>query len=255
MDRPLLLAVEAATPAASVALVQGGVVLAEHRTDPERDLSETLLPSIQALLAEAGFSLPQIEAFAVSIGPGSFTSLRVGLSTVKGLAFGSALPAMAVPTLAALAYALACSCEAEAGRAGEDRMLIPVLDAGRGEFYAAGFARPASAASDPASAWNALPQLQESVYKSSDLLEKSPQSAIFVGEAGLLASLSEALEQGGALESRVCPVQAGFVGKLAEKMLDAGLSEPVEGLSPRYVRRAEAEARLTGQPLEAGHRS
>jgi tRNA threonylcarbamoyladenosine biosynthesis protein TsaB len=251
LDRPLLLAVEAATAAASVALVQRGTVLAERRTDPQRDLSETLLPAIQALLAKAGFLLPQIEAFAVSIGPGSFTSLRVGLSTVKGLAFGSALPAIAVPTLAALAYA----GEAEAGRAEQGRMLIPVLDAGRGEFYAAGYTQPEAWASQPASAWKALPQLPESVYNSSDLLEKSPQAATFVGEAGLLATLSESLEPGAGLESRACPVQAGFVGKLAEKMLDAGLSEPVEGLSPRYVRRAEAEARLTGQRLEAGHGS
>ncbi len=251
MDRPLLLAVEAATPAASVALVQRGVVLAERRTDPLRDLSETLLPSIQALLAEAGFVLPQIEAFAVSIGPGSFTSLRVGLSTVKGLAFGSALPAIAVPTLAALAYA----CEAEAGRAEQGSMLIPVLDAGRGEFYAAGYTPPESRDSEPASAWNALPQLPESVYNPSNLRGKSPKAATFVGEAKLLASLGETLENEGALECRICPVQAGFVGKLAEKMLDAGLSESVEGLSPRYVRRAEAEARLTGQPLEAGHGS
>jgi len=250
LDPSLILAIEAATPAASAALVRGGVVLAERQTDPERDLSESLLPCIDQLLEDAGVALPQVEAFAVSIGPGSFTSLRVGLATMKGLAFGTALPAVAVPTLAALAMAAT-----EAGGSESAGVIVPVLDAGRGELYAAGYPRTSFQAGagcgEGISPWIASSALPESVYSPLNLLAKSPAAAVFVGKARTLTVVSQRAEDPGALECFPCTVQAGFVGRMAEKMLDAGLSQSVEELSPRYVRRAEAEARLTGQALEA----
>ena len=101
---PLLLALETATPAVSVALLRGEEVLAERRAAPG-PASETLLVAIDALLRGAQVEASGLEAFAVSIGPGSFTRLRVGIATAKGLAFGTGRPVAAVSSLAALARA------------------------------------------------------------------------------------------------------------------------------------------------------
>ncbi|MBW2543077.1 MAG: tRNA (adenosine(37)-N6)-threonylcarbamoyltransferase complex dimerization subunit type 1 TsaB, partial [Deltaproteobacteria bacterium] len=128
----LLLALEPATAALSVALLRGPELIDEIAA-PAGPAAATLLQTVDALLERAGAALGDLEAFAVSIGPGSFTSLRVGIATLKGLAFESGLPIAPVSTLAALARA------AEPA----DRLVVPMLDARRGELYAAAYAADA----------------------------------------------------------------------------------------------------------------
>jgi len=82
----LLLAIETATRVCSVALARGALVLRVHANSDARLHSERLLPMLDALLGEAGAKLADVEAFALSIGPGSFTGLRIGLATVKAFA-------------------------------------------------------------------------------------------------------------------------------------------------------------------------
>ena len=95
-DAPgLLLAIETATRHTSVALLRGGALLAEEAPPPEVPTAECLLPAIDALLAGAGVPLSRVGACAVSVGPGSFTGLRIGVATAKGLFFGSGLPVAA----------------------------------------------------------------------------------------------------------------------------------------------------------------
>src|SRR5262245_52075822 len=91
--------------------------------------ARTLLPLIDAALAAAGVGLRQLDLLAVSIGPGSFTGLRIGLSVAKGLALATGLPVVGVPTLEA--YALHVG-----PRPG---LICPVLDARKGEVYGAVF--------------------------------------------------------------------------------------------------------------------
>ena len=123
----LLLSIESATRVMSVAVLDGESLLAEITTFDERVHSERLLPAVDQLLRVADLSLDEIETFAVSIGPGSFTGLRIGLATVKGLALGSDRLVAAVPTLAALTVAAA-------GAVGP---VAALLDARRDEVYAA----------------------------------------------------------------------------------------------------------------------
>jgi tRNA threonylcarbamoyladenosine biosynthesis protein TsaB len=99
--QPLLLAVETATRVMSVALLDGERVVAEISSDDERVHSERLLPAVDRLLDLAGVSLADVGAFAVSIGPGSFTGLRIGLATRSALRAGRARPVAPVSTLAA----------------------------------------------------------------------------------------------------------------------------------------------------------
>lgn len=218
----------------SVALLDGERVAAEISSDDARVHSERLLPAIDRLLELAGVSLDAVGAFAVSIGPGSFTGLRIGLATVKALAFDETRPVVAVPTLAAL-------CAAAAGARGP---VAALLDARRGEVYAAAVA----AAGDPEPAL-----LPDSVLTPEQLAERlPPDTALVVGEdaetaAARLAVLRPDLRRLAAGEGAA---RAARVARLGRALLAAGRVVPAADLVPRYVRRAEAEARRLGLATE-----
>ena len=224
-----LLAVDTATERTSVALWRDGAVGEEALAPDGAPAAEVLLPTIEALLGREGAHLADIEAFAVSSGPGSFTGLRIGLATVKGLAFPTGTPVVGVPTLAALAL-----------RDGvQDRARVAVLDARRGEVYAAGFG-----SGGPAD-W-----LPEGVYPAEALADRLPRAAAIVGEAtGLVAEAIR--ERRPDLEFRTwTPGGAGAVARLGARGWDAGAAVPPAAVVPRYVRRAEAEVKRTGSRFE-----
>lgn len=122
------LGIDTATAIASVGLVTDDAALVQRRPMASSH-ARTLLPLIDEVLAGASASLASIDLLAVSIGPGSFTGLRIGLSVAKGLALAAGIPLVGVPTLEAYATALG-------RRAGA---VWPVLDARKGEVYAAGY--------------------------------------------------------------------------------------------------------------------
>ena len=101
-----LLAVETSTLTGAVALLEAGTVVAESRVSVAVTHGERLMAAIDGVLRAARWQLGDVEAFAVAVGPGSFTGLRIGLSTVKGLAFATGKPVVGVPTLDALAWTL-----------------------------------------------------------------------------------------------------------------------------------------------------
>ncbi len=124
-----VLGLDTATWTASIGLIDANGVLAERSLAVARSHAAALLPLIEETLAAARLDLRQIELIAVSIGPGSFTGLRIGLSTAKGLSLATGIPVVGVPTLEALA-------RAAGPRAG---LVCPVLDARKGEVYGAAF--------------------------------------------------------------------------------------------------------------------
>lgn len=126
----MILAIESATPVASVALVRGASVEGEALLPGGRQVSESFLGQIDRLLALRGTGPARIDRVAVSAGPGSFTGLRVGMAAAKGFCVGWSVPLVPVPTLHALAFRF----PREGGTA-----VCPVLDARRGEVYAAAF--------------------------------------------------------------------------------------------------------------------
>jgi tRNA threonylcarbamoyladenosine biosynthesis protein TsaB len=99
----LTLGIDTATRTGGVALVEGGKVVSSRTCPLRLTHSESLLPVVAELLEESAVSLSRVKAVAVAAGPGSFTGLRVGLATAKGLAVGKELPVVGVPTMEALA--------------------------------------------------------------------------------------------------------------------------------------------------------
>jgi tRNA threonylcarbamoyladenosine biosynthesis protein TsaB len=127
----LILAFESSAKAASVALCRDGSLIAQYFQKCGLTHSRTLLPTAEALLKNTETQLSEIDLFAVAHGPGSFTGLRIGLSTVKGLGWGTGKPAVGVSTLEAMAWNGLC--------APKDAVVCPAMDARRGQLYNALF--------------------------------------------------------------------------------------------------------------------
>ena len=124
MSRPLILSVETATLSGSVALSRGEETLGVVTGDASVSHSNTLLGDVDKLLTETRIALPEIDLFAVAIGPGSFTGLRIGIATIKALAATLDRPTAGIPTLEAVALSGGISAES-----------VALLPAGRGEVF------------------------------------------------------------------------------------------------------------------------
>lgn len=124
-----ILAFDSTAKAASCALVDDGKLLGHYNIDNGLTQSELLLPMAEDLLSSLGFTFDEVDAYAASCGPGSFTGVRIGVSLVKGLAFGKGKPCIAVSTLEALAENI-CALGG---------ILVPCMDARRNQVYNAVF--------------------------------------------------------------------------------------------------------------------
>lgn len=152
----IILALDCAVIGAAVAVVRDGRVLAHDAIDGPRGQTERLLPLIEAALAAAGLGYRDLDRIAVTVGPGSFTGIRVGLATARGLALATGRPAVGVTTLEALAAAVDPALGCDIVLAGVDSrrgdlFLQPFDPAGR-PLDAATVAAPAAAAARLAAA-------------------------------------------------------------------------------------------------------
>lgn len=124
-----ILSVDSSALIASAALCEDGKLLAEYTLNNKNTHSETLLPMIESLLSFFSLTAKDIDLFAVSSGPGSFTGVRIGASTIKGLAFASGKDCLGVSTLEAIAYNLRF----------HKGLICPVMNARRSQVYTALF--------------------------------------------------------------------------------------------------------------------
>lgn len=124
-----ILAIDSSALVASVALCEDENVLAEYTVNNGNTHSETLLPMVESVLGFFALDAKDIDIFAVSAGPGSFTGVRIGAATLKGLAFASGKPCVEVSTLEAIAYNLRT----------HKGLICPVMNARRGQVYTAVF--------------------------------------------------------------------------------------------------------------------
>ena len=132
----MILCLETATPVCSVALNDGCCTLALRETEGQNAHSEKITNFIREAMETAGIDYRQLDAVAVSKGPGSYTGLRIGVSTAKGICYAADVPLMAIDTLEAMAYGMK---EKLGSQLAENDLLIPMIDARRMEVYAAIF--------------------------------------------------------------------------------------------------------------------
>ena len=221
-----ILAVDTATPRGSVALLESGRLVGEINYEVPGSHSSRLLQSIDFLLGAAGLSVREIDGFGVAAGPGSFTGIRIGLSTVKSLAFASGKPAAPVSTLTALATKLAHS---------PARLICPLLDAKKAQIYAALFElRPSGLA-------EIIPQ---GAYNPDGFFSRLPARRLvrFIGDGlALYGDAARAILGDKARFSFRSSFLAAEVGTLADRILREGEGVPAERLEPLYFRRSQAE--------------
>lgn len=120
-----ILGIESSSLVASVAIVEDGVTMAEYSANFKKTHSQTLLPMIDSMVSLLGIDLATIDAIAISGGPGSFTGLRIGSATAKGLGLALNKPLIHVPTLDGTAYSLF----------GASGLICPIMDARRNQVY------------------------------------------------------------------------------------------------------------------------
>ncbi len=142
MQPPLILALDTSTGTCTVALARGETILAYERMDEFRQQSRLLLGMIDRVCSQAGIAPMQLSAIACTLGPGSFTSLRVGLAAAKGLALATHTKLIGLSTLHVLAHGAALHNP-------QSRDILALIDAHRGEVYAQCFSPDLTAQDEP----------------------------------------------------------------------------------------------------------
>jgi len=122
-----ILALDTSTNVASVAILEDDVIIGEYSCNKGKTHSQRLMPMIQSLLEKVGLCATDMDAFSASIGPGSFTGLRIGVTTVKSMAFAARKPVISVHTLDALAYNCSMS----------KALICPIIDARNSQVFTA----------------------------------------------------------------------------------------------------------------------
>ena len=211
-----VLAVDTTSPQGSVALVDEGEVLAEVRVrSGTAGHSTTVVPAIEFVLRSLGLELTAVDGFGVAVGPGSFTGIRVGISTVQGLALSGRRRCVGVTTLDALAAKIA----------GEAACLVSVIDAFRGDVYGAVYDRDGRPTAEPA------------VERPEDLLANLPDGeAAFAGDGVPLVSARLGCFAGSARFPRCSSYLAASIGKLAGERMQRAEGGPPTELRPLYIR-------------------
>lgn len=235
-----LLAVETSTLTGAVAVLDSGAVVAESRVSVAVTHGERLMAAIDGVIRAARCELGEMEAFAVAQGPGSFTGIRIGLSTVKALAFATGKPVVGVPTLEALAWRLPyCAYP-----------VCPILDAKKNEVYA-GLYRTIEGQLEVVEA----PRAVAPATLAEGLRAAVSGPIVFVGDA--VGPFAPVLVDVLGARALLAPADlrlpsAVTVGELGGRALQSGEIPDPASLVPLYLRPSEAElARERRQ--RAGH--
>jgi len=223
-----ILGIDTATPILALGIVDDEKVLSEIRFNAGQTHAQLLLPSIEKVLKDADLELEDLNGIALSIGPGSFTGLRIGLATAKGLCFASGKPLLTVPTLDGLVYF----------NLNSPYPLVSVLDAKKNEVYSAVYNSREGVLERISDYW---------VLSAEKLVAKIPEEVIFLGLG--LEVFQDRLKE-------LCGEKAHFLA--GERNLPSGSSiaflglekfrrsefEDLEKAEPLYLRSSEAELKF-----------
>ena len=227
----MILALESSGLVASVALVTEDKVIGEYTTNFKKTHSQTLLPMMDALLQMTGISLEEIDAIAVSGGPGSFTGLRIGSATAKGLGLALDKPLISVPTVDAIAYNLC----------GTNDLVCPLMDARRSQTYTGLYAF------DGSRMITVLPQRAVGIEEILEEVNAQGRKVIFLGDG--VPVFREAIREKITVDYDFAPVhlcmqRAAALGALAAQYFAEGKTESAREHKPDYLRLSQAEREL-----------
>jgi tRNA threonylcarbamoyladenosine biosynthesis protein TsaB len=214
----MLLAIDTSTAQIGMALYDGSSIPGELFWQSRAHHTEQLAPALAGLLERAGLTIASIRALGVAIGPGSFTSLRVGLAFAKGLTLARHLPLMGIPTLDITA----------AGVPLADRKLAAVVQAGRGRL-AVGWYKPA------ANGWK--PEGPATTMTAEELEQKIHKPVIICGELTALdrRHLARKYVNVTIASPAQCVRRPGILAELAWDRWVAGKTDTPAGLAPIYL--------------------
>ncbi len=227
----LALSIDTTSSAGSIALVKDGALLAEFLVNCEINHSETIMPAIAAAFDITKCTMEDIDFFAFSLGPGSFTGLRIGAGIIKGFALATGKPVVGVSSLEALARNILVS-------SGD---VCPMLDAKRDEVYAALYR--------PSPDMGLVKVTGETVVSPGEFLEGIERETIFLGDGALrYSSMIRAILPAGSIiapESQ-CRIRASEVGIIGTEKFRKGEVLDLLTFTPVYLRKSQAEKLSAG---------
>ena len=237
-----LLALDSSGNVASVAILEGDVLKAEYTIDYKKTHSQTLLPMLDEIRRMTDFDLSDIDAIAVAAGPGSFTGLRIGAATAKGLGLALNKPIIPVPTTDALAFNLY----------GHNGLICPIMDARRNQVYTGlyGFISTGGECDtcDSKENYYEFIRIHETSAMGIDelcaLINERREEVIFLGDGvPVYRKQIDALLHVPYMfaPAHLARQHAGSVGMLGAELYAAGKYESAAEHSPKYYRVSQAE--------------
>ncbi len=227
-----ILAIDTATQHCGVALLEDGHTVVDLRISQGQTHARTLMKAIRNVLEMAHLDMRMIDAYAVTQGPGSFTGLRIGISTVKGLALATGKPLAGISALAALAH------QAPEGAA----WVCPMIDARRSQVYWSLYRRQGS---------DLVQTLPEQVGAPLDVIHHVDGPCLCIGNgASAYNALLRKNMPFGMLDpgSGLNAISPTAVGRLAWQLLQQGAQVDVHRFAPVYLRKSDAQVR---EPVRA----
>ena len=234
-----ILAVDTATTSCSVAVIDNTSVRAELTTHKKQTHSKHLMTSINSVLKSANCSAGDLDGFAVTIGPGSFTGLRIGMATIKGLASAVDTPVVGVSSL----EALASQCRAH------NRLICPLLDARKAEIYGATYRLRED---------RLIQQTAACAVKPEAFVADIKEPSLFIGCGAQLyqKKIQDALgDKAYFVPDDQNVIRASRVGFLSLERFKSNDTDRASDLTPFYIRKSDAElsvaAKTRVQPTSA----
>ena len=225
-----ILAVDSSSVTASVAITENGKVLAENFINNGLTHSQTLMPMVEKTINESGISVKDIDLFAITHGPGSFTGVRIGIASIKGMADALDKKCLPISTLEAIAEPLK----------NEDVIACAVMDARCNQVYTAIFNNGERLCDDKAVLIDEL----------GEELKQYDKRIVFIGDGSVLCydKLHEIIQDCDVADEKIRYVHGGSIGFVAENKIKNG-EEPINSanLVPFYLRLPQAERELNNK--------
>jgi tRNA threonylcarbamoyl adenosine modification protein YeaZ len=222
----IVLSVDSSSSSATVALVSNNSVVSEINITDKKQHSEILMTMIDSVLKFSNLSINDIDGYVVSKGPGSFTGLRIGMSTIKGLSLGSKKPTISISNLDGLAYNVIT----------HNGIICPIMDALRGNVYTALYKNVSGH----------LERLTDYMILSIDEIinrfKEESDSVLFVGDGTYkhLETLKTALSNAVFAPPHLNYARASTLGLLGINLLEQGICDEKD-TAPFYLRKSQAE--------------